>query len=81
MAWICTVDESKAEGLLKENYEILKKSRGDIPNVHKVHSIKPELMAAYREFGSAVTFGATSLGREREEILAVVISALLGCKY
>ncbi len=81
MAWIPTIDESDAEGLLKKNYEILKKTRGDIPNVHKVHSIKPELMAAYREFGSAVTFGATSLGREREEMLSVTISALLGCKY
>lgn len=81
MAWIKTVDESEAAGLLKENYEHLLKVRGHVPNIHKVHSVKPELMRAYREFGEAVFFGATSLGREREEMLAVTVSALLGCKY
>ncbi|MFQ5692474.1 MAG: hypothetical protein ACE5IM_05450 [Nitrospinota bacterium] len=81
MAWIKVIDESEATGLLKENYEILRKKRGHVTNIQKVHSVKPELMRAYREFSHAVTFGATSLGREREEMLAVMISALLGCKY
>lgn len=81
MAWIKTIDESEAAGLLKENYEHLLKARGHVPNIHKVHSIKPELMRAYGDFSHAVTFGATGLGREREEMLAVTISALLGCKY
>jgi hypothetical protein len=81
LAWIETVDESDATGLLKENFDQLHKERGKVPNIHQAHSIKPELLQAYRNFAAAVTFGATSLGREREEMLAITVSALLGCKY
>ncbi|MEE9275621.1 MAG: peroxidase [bacterium] len=81
MAWIETIDESEATGDAKAQYDEIIQRRGYVPNIRKIHSIKPDLMRHYRDFSQGVTFGATSLGREREEMLAVAISALLKCKY
>jgi len=81
VAWIRTIEESEATGGVKEHYDELKKEWGFIPNIRKVHSIKPELMRELLSFTHVVTRGGTSLGRVREEMLAVTISALLKCKY
>jgi hypothetical protein len=81
MAWIKTVDEAKATGSVKEIYDKARSRRGYVGNIVKVHSIKPELMHQYQEFSHTVTFGGTSLGRVREEMVAVLVSALLKCRY
>ena len=81
MAWIQTVDDSEAEGDVKAHFDEFIGRVGYVPNIHKIHSIKPELLKAYYAFSRSVTFGATGLGRRREEMLAVTISALLKCKY
>ncbi len=81
MAWIKTIEESEATGEVKEHYDEIGKKWGYVPNIRKVHSIKPELMRQYHAFSHVVTFGGSSLGRKREEMLAVMISALLKCKY
>ena len=81
MAWIRTVDEPEAAGELKAIYDEHMGERGYIPNIQKIQSIKPSLLKAYYAFSRSVTFGATSLGRRREEMLAVTISALLKCRY
>ncbi len=81
MAWIKTIDESETTGEVKEHYEMYRKTRGYVPNIVKIYSIKPKLMLAYRNFSRTVTFGGSSLGRKREEMLAVMISSLLKCRY
>ena len=81
IAWIPTVDESEATGRVNEIYDKALTRRSYIGNIVKAHSIKPELMYAYQEFSHSVTFGGTSLGREREEMVAVLVSALLKCRY
>ncbi|MEE9256342.1 MAG: hypothetical protein V3V56_04155 [bacterium] len=81
MAWIKTVEEPEAEGDVKEHYESYTARVGFVPGIHKIYSIKPALLKAYLAFSRSVTFGATGLGRRREEMLAVTISALLKCKY
>lgn len=81
MAWIKTIDESEAAGDVKRQYEEATRVRGYVPNIRKIYSIKPELMKSYFDFSRAVTFGSTSLGRAREEMLAVTISSLLKCRY
>jgi hypothetical protein len=81
MPFIKTIEETEAEGELKAYYDAQLEKSGSIGNIHKIYSIKPPLMMAYREFSRAVTFGATSLGRRKEEILAVAISSMFKCKY
>ncbi len=81
MAWIETVDESEAEGPLAELYDATRQQHGFVANILKAHSLKPELMAKWQAFSGAVTFGGSSLGRRREEMVAVLVSSLLMCKY
>ena len=81
MAWIKVIDESEATDEVKAHYDELKSKWGYVPNLRKVHSLKPKLMCQYHAFSHTVTFGGTSLGRRREEMMAVMISSLLKCKY
>ncbi len=81
MAWIKTIDESEATGELKVHYDRARKTRGFVPNIQKINSLKPELLSRYYHFSRAVTFGGSSLGRKREEMIAVTVSALIKCKY
>ena len=81
MAFIRTVDESEAVGEVKAHYDAQTERAEGVGNIHKIYSIKPSLLQAYYSFSRAVTFGATSLGRRREEMLAVAISSMLKCKY
>ena len=81
MSWIGTVAESEAAGAVKEIYDKAREKRDYVGNIVKVHSLKPELMRAYQAFSHAVTFGGSSLGREREEMVAVTVAALLKCRY
>ena len=81
MAWIETIDEANAVGEVKAHYDEAREIWGFVPNIRKVNSIKPDLMLQLHAFSQAVTRGGSSLGREREEMLAVAISAMLKCRY
>ena len=86
MSWIKTISESEASGKLKEIYDGLQKKalssriRG-IAEIAKIFSLRPELLEARGQFGRAVHFGGSGLGRRREELIATAISGLLKCKY
>ena len=58
MAWIRTVDESEAAGELKKYYDERRAAGATVGNIHKIHSMKPELLNAYYAFSRSVTFGA-----------------------
>ena len=81
MPFIKTIEEDEAGGELKAHYEAQLEKAGSIGNIQKIHSIKLPLMKAARQWTRSVTSGATSLGRRREEMLAVAVSAMLKCKY
>ena len=55
--------------------------RGFMPNIIGVYSLKPELMRAFDHFSRIVSFGGTSLGRRREELISFYVSSLLDCRY
>lgn len=46
VAWIRTVDESEATDYVKSVYEGFVKQRGWVPNIMKVHSLRPDGMRA-----------------------------------
>ena len=81
MAWIETIAEEDATGRLKEIYDQSQSQMGFVGNIVKAHSLKPDFIDAWAPFMRAVAFGGTSLGRRREEMLAVLISAHLKCRY
>lgn len=84
MAWVKIVDPGDAGGLVKEVYERNVSARqrwGEVAEITKVFSLRPDLLAARETFANTMTFGGSGLGRYREELIAVSISALLGCKF
>ncbi|MBC7126498.1 MAG: peroxidase, partial [Bacteroidales bacterium] len=47
MARIKVIQHAEAEGILKEIYDELVKSRGKLAEVHKIQSLRPESITAY----------------------------------
>jgi len=81
MAWIKYVEEQKAEGKLKDVYESVKKSRGKVSNIMKIHSLDPETMNNHLDMYLSIMFNDSSLIREERELIAIVVSSLNNCTY
>lgn len=84
MVWISAVADGEATGIVKEVYEHSKGRigiSGDVADVVKVFSLKPDVLVAVENLRTAIKDGASGLGRAREEMIAVVISALTRCTY
>ncbi len=81
MSWIREVEESEAEGKLKDIYQEIIKSRGKLSNIMKVHSLNPKAMRAHMDFYMSIMFKARKLKRVHCEMIAVVVSAANGCRY
>lgn len=81
MAWIKTVPPSEAQGQLKEVYESILRTMPFVPKMRQLASLRPEAVEALELLAKRSHFGGTSLGREREERIALVVAALLKCTY
>jgi len=81
MAWIRVIEEDEAEGKLKECYEKIKRSRGKVANIMKVHSLDPEAMLKHLELYLAIMFRPGGLSRPQRELIATVVSSINRCGY
>ncbi|MDP7559822.1 MAG: hypothetical protein QF745_04705 [Planctomycetota bacterium] len=81
MVWINIVRPEEATGELAEVYDELKAQGKKIGNLVWAYSLKPELLRAARNFSHAVTWGGSSLGRRKEELIATVVAAKLRCTF
>ncbi len=80
MAWVDVVSEHEATGLVKEIYG--RSRHGSVQaEIVKVFSLRPELMDIRVRFGDRMTFGGSGLGRYREELISVSISAVCECRF
>lgn len=55
--------------------------RGYFPSIMRAFSLKPSLLKQVAGLAQATTFGATGLGRRREELISAYVSKLLNCRY
>ena len=82
MAWIRTIDEADAEGRLAELYRrVVDPGTGRVDNVLKGHGLHPDGLAAHWSLYRAAMRGSPSLPLVEREMIAVVVSALNGCRY
>jgi len=79
--WIRVIDESEAEGELAQLYEEVRKTRGKVANILKIHSLLPETLQKHLEFYLALMFRPGGLRREQRELIATVVSSLNDCDY
>ena len=84
MAWVKTFAENEATGRLAEIYKDIQQhwmGSRSIPNIMKCMGLRPEALFGVWRMATAITFGASTLGRVREEMLATAVSALNHCHY
>ena len=81
MPWIRVIDENNARGELREAYESVRKRRGKISNVMRLHSLNPKAMQAHLELYMTLMFDESGLTREDRELIGVVVSSANQCQY
>ena len=83
MASIRMVPEEEATGKVKDVYDDIKSCLGIdfVPNLYKVMAAKPGYLEANWNKVKAVMVEPGKLDRLTKEIIAVTVSAVLGCEY
>jgi hypothetical protein len=82
LPFIKTIEESEATGKIKEVYQKrMNNHSGKVSNIAKIFSLRPDLLQAQHVFSRAIQFGGSSLGVKREEMVSVLVGALLKCSY
>jgi alkylhydroperoxidase family enzyme len=81
MAWITTVDESEATGELAEAYARIRQQNGKVANISRAASVKPRVARALADLLVALRGPDCALGKLRQEMIAVLTSALHRCAY
>jgi alkylhydroperoxidase/carboxymuconolactone decarboxylase family protein YurZ len=83
MASIKMIDEDKATGKTKKVYQDIKETLGIdfVPNMYKVMATKPGYLEANWNKIKTVMGETGKLDRLTKEIIAVAVSAVMGCRY
>ena len=82
MAWIQTVDEADATGIVKEEYDAALARAGELYNIVRLFSVKPKSMRAFVELYKVVMHDEGSpLSRMQREMIATVVSKVNECHY
>jgi alkylhydroperoxidase/carboxymuconolactone decarboxylase family protein YurZ len=83
MASIRMITEEEATGRVKEIYDEIKTQLGVdfVPNLYKVMAAKPDYLAANWNKVKVVMVEPGKLNRLTKEIIAVAVSAVMGCAY
>jgi alkylhydroperoxidase family enzyme len=78
MAWI----ELPGDDATPELTRTLRQFGGRrVPSIVAIMKPAPQTLRAVLKMNQAVTFGGSSLGRRREELIATAVSALNDCFY
>ena len=77
------IPEEEATGKVKGIYEEIKSRLGIdfVPNLYKIMASKPDYLEANWNKVKAVMIEPGELDRLTKEIIAVAVSAVLGCQY
>ena len=83
MASIEMVAETEAKGKVKEIYDDIMATHDIdfVPNMYKVMAAKPDYLAANWNRIKAVMQAPGKLDKLTKEIIAVAVSAVMGCDY
>ncbi len=83
MASVSLVSEQEAEGKVREIYDEIMSSLGIdfVPNMYKAMAAKPDFLEANWNKVKAVMVETGKLDRLTKEIIAVSVSAVMGCEY
>lgn len=81
MARIKIIEHAEATGRLKEIYDDLIQKRGQLAEVHKIQSLRPESIVKHIDLYMEIMFTKSELSRVEREMIAVVTSVSNNCHY
>ncbi len=81
MTWIRTLGENEARGLLAWVYRVARWKQGRVPNIVKVSSLNPRLLATLGPLFRTLMEGPSPLTRAQRKMLAIVASKVNNCFY
>lgn len=83
MSTIRMIPEEEAEGTVKKIYDEIKSQLGIdfVPNLYRAMAQKPDYLEANWNKVKAVMVSKGKLDRLTKEVIAVAVSAVLGCGY
>jgi alkylhydroperoxidase family enzyme len=81
MAWVRTLRDDEATGLLARIYEGVRKRAGRVFNILRVQSNNARTLKPGIDLYAAAMFGDSPLSRAQREMLAVVVSRENECHY
>ena len=81
MSWIRTVPPDEATGELKTIYDETKAKFGEVINLVKIQSLRPDTMALGRGLYKHLMTSPGGLSRLQRVLLATVVSHLNSCHY
>ena len=81
MALIKQINESEAQGILKEVYDAAVGRSGRVANIIKVMSLDARTVQASMKFYAALMKSKNALEPARREMLAAVVSNVNECYY
>ncbi|MFQ5805042.1 MAG: carboxymuconolactone decarboxylase family protein [Phycisphaerae bacterium] len=81
MAWIKTISDDAADGLLKQLFAAAAARARRVFNIVRVMSVNPPMLRASMGLYQAAMFGKSPLSRAQRELLATVVSRVNGCHY
>ena len=81
MAWIQMIDEDEGGQPLIDAFAAVRGARGEIANILKIHSLRPDVLIAHLDLYRKLMFGRSELTRMERETIAVAVSVLNHCHY
>jgi uncharacterized peroxidase-related enzyme len=81
MTWIKVIDVPEANGALREAYNEVASTRGEVGNILKAHSLRPKVLSAHLHLYKELMFGRSELSRVDREMIALAVSVFNHCHY
>ena len=81
MAWIRVIPPGEASGELKDSYDLMRDSDGNVANILTVESLNSAALRAHYNLYKVLMFGPSELSRAQREMVAVVVSTANRCHY
>ncbi len=81
MSWIGTVPEEEASGELKQIYDETRAKFGNVINLVKIQSLRPQTMGMGRQLYRHLMTGPGGLSHRQRVLIATVVSSLNHCHY
>lgn len=81
MPYLRLIEESEAEGILRDEYDAALARAGKVFNIVKAMSLRPAVLRASMQLYREIMFGESGLSRRERELLATVASAEQSCHY